>query len=233
MQKKYTPKEYDVVPPVYGNYYQFQDKLSTLIKSYTSTKSLINILEIGCGTGITTQVILKSRPDINLISIDNDSKMIKSCNQIKKSYKNLHTIKSDALEHVKCVDDGFYNIIVSGFTIHNFHKDYRKSLYHELNRVMSNNSVFLNADKFVSDNLNKQIEGLKFRLGAYIDYLVKEQEYDLLKKWVEHYIEDSKPEFVMRFNEELNIIKNCGFNEASYVSMSALEMLGILKAIKK
>lgn len=234
MQKKYTPKDYDVVPSVYGNYYQFQDNLSSFIQTYTNTKSIINILEIGCGTGITTQVILKSRPDINLISIDNDSRMIKSCNLIKNAFNNLDTFESDALDFIRFAENDYFNIIVSGFTIHNFHKNYRKSLYQELYRVMSFNSVFLNADKFVSDDFNKQIEGLKFRLGSYIDYLLREQQYDLLKKWVEHYLEDTKPEFIMKFNEELDIIKGCGFSdESSYVFKSELEMLGLLKAIKK
>jgi len=224
-------EEYILIENVYGNYVSFQEMIKPLIIAF-KPNSTINILEIGCGTGISTEIVLKSRGKIKLTSIDNDQEMIEFTSQTLSAFMNANFILSDALDFVKSQPFNNFDIVVSAFTIHNMTNVYRQKLYMDILRVLKTNGLFINADKFVSDNKNRQIEGLKYRLGTYVETLMKENKLDLLKEWVTHYIDDQQPEKLLKFDKTLQSLKQIGFDKVEYILKSDIEMLGILTATK-
>ena len=144
----------------------------------------------------------------------------------------MKLIESDALKYVNSQDDTSFDIVVSGFTIHNFKKVYRRKLYQQLYRILKRNGLFLNADKYVSDNLDKQIKALKYRIGTYVDTLIREGQYDVLSYWIRDYIKDIQPEYIMKISEERQLMRENGFLNVSYIFKSEHEMLAIMKAKK-
>jgi ubiquinone/menaquinone biosynthesis C-methylase UbiE len=232
MYSKAMIDNYKLVEKVYGNYIEFQRKLTPEILKYKSENSPIEILEVGSGTGITTNIILTSREDIKLTSIDIDKKMIKKSKDYLRHYDNLELINSDALRFIKGSGSNHYDLIISAFTIHNQTIEYRKDLYYEIYRILKTDGLFLNADKFVSDSFEVQIDSFKYRISSYIEVLLREGQYELLKEWIVHYIEDIKPNKIMKLDEERDTIQNCDFRDSKYLFKSEKEMLAIIGAKK-
>jgi len=224
-------KDFFLLDKVYGNFISFQEKIIPILLAYAN-RDKIEVLELGCGTGITTELILKSRNDIKITTIDISKEMIEFASQTLSSFPNVNFIYSDALEFVTNEQSNSFDIIVSAYTIHNLTDKYRQKLYTEILRTLKPNGLFINADKFVSDDKEKQIEGLKYRLGTYVDTLIRIEKFELLKEWVTHYIDDQKPEKLLKFDETQNELKQIGFEKVDYIFKSELEMLGILTATK-
>jgi len=224
--------DYNIINDVYGNFISFQEFLSNELTELDSNKEL-EILEIGTGTGITTEIILKSRKNIKLTSIDIDKEMIEFASQTLSSFSNVNFIVSDAFDYTKTISANNFDFVVSGFTIHNFTNNYRQILFNEIYRILKPKGIFINADKFVSDNKEKQIQGLKYRIGTYIDTLVPLGKIDLLKEWVAHYIDDQNPNKLLKFDQTINDLQQIGFDNMKYIFKSELEMLGVLTATKQ
>lgn len=224
-------EEYILLDKVYGNYISFQEKIIPILKEYKST-SEINVLEIGCGTGITIEILLKTRENIKLTTIDIDSEVIEYSKRNLSSYSNVSFVVSDALSFVKEQKSNSLDLVVSAFTIHNLTNEYRQHLYREIYRILKPNGLFINADKFVSDNRKQQIIGLKYRIGTYIDTLTRENKLDLLKEWTTHYIDDHYPDKLLKFDKTLEDLATIGFKNSEYLFKSEIEMLGFLKTEK-
>jgi len=228
---KMIAEEYILIDKVYGNYLSFEERIVPILKDYKSV-SEINVLEIGCGTGITTEILLKSRENIKLTAIDIDKDIIECASHTLLSYSNVNFIAADALSFVEKQGANSFDLIVSAFTIHNLTNEYRQSLYREIYRVLKTGGLFINADKFVSDNKEEQIAGLKYRIGTYIDTLLREDKFDLLKEWVTHYIEDQHPNLLLKFDKTIEDLETVGFKNSEYIFKSEKEMLGLIRSEK-
>ena len=224
-------EEYILIDKVYGNYISFEEMVLPILKDYKSV-SEINTLEIGCGTGITTEILLKSIENIKITAIDIDKNVIEFASHTLSSYTNVNFIVSDALSFVKEQESNSFDIIVSAFAIHNLTNEYRQYLYEELYRILKTGGLFINADKFVSDNREEQIAGLKYRIGTYIDALLRENKLDLLKEWAAHYIEDHHPDVLLKFDKTIEDLEIVGFKNSEYLFKSEKEMLGLLRTEK-
>ncbi len=224
-------EEYILIDKVYGNYLSFEEMIVPILKDYKSV-SEISVLEIGCGTGITAELLLKSRENIKLTTVDIDNEVIDFAKQNLSSHTNINFIVADALSFVNEQKSNSFDLIVSAFTIHNLTNEYRQSLYKEIYRTLKTGGLFVNADKFVSDNREEQIVGLKYRIGTYIDALLREDKIDLLKEWAEHYIDDHCPDKLLKFNQTIKDLETVGFKNSEYLFKSDKEMLGLLRAEK-
>ena len=176
--------------------------------------------------------MLKSRENIRLTTVDIDREVIEFAKQALSSYTNVNFIVSDALLFVNEQKSNSFDLIVSAFTIHNLTDEYRQSLYKEMHRILKAGGLFINADKFVSDNKKEQIEGLKYRIRTYIETLLKKNKLDLLKEWTVHYIDDHTPNKLLKFDQTIKDLEIVGFKNCKYLFRSEKEMLGLLKVEK-
>jgi ubiquinone/menaquinone biosynthesis C-methylase UbiE len=224
-------EEYILIDKVYGNYIAFEEKIKPIIANY-DLNSRLNILEIGCGTGISTKIIASSRDEIILTSIDIDKDAIDFAKHSLSGYPTISFIQSDALQFVKEQQNNYFNLVVSAYTIHNLTNEYRQSLYQNIYRILKKEGLFINADKFVSTDKDEQIEGLKYRINTYIDALMRIGKIDLLKEWVTHYIDDQSPEKLLLYDNTIEVLEAIGFRNNKYIFKSPKEMLGILTSLK-
>jgi ubiquinone/menaquinone biosynthesis C-methylase UbiE len=225
-----NPKDYILIDKVYGNYLSFQEKIQPLISD--NSKHSYKILEIGCGTGITTKIITSCNIHNEYIAIDNSKEFIDFAKNNFTKNKEINFVIADALDYLNQEETESFDLVISAFTIHNFNSNYRDQLYKEIFRVLKPKSKFLNIDKFVSDIYSEQINGLKYRIGRYIDVLMEEEKPKLLKEWIEHYIDDQHPDKILKFNETIRRIEKIGFKDVKFSEKFELEMLGIIIAEK-
>ena len=165
IDKRFADKigaEYDLFPLAAPHYNELQRKLAELTVQYPVKNPVI--LEIGCGTGLTTAELHKARPDAKIIAIDAEEIMVE---QTKSFLANtgIDIIWTDALEYLKKLEAISLDIVVSGFCLHNTPTEYRKNVFEEIGRVLKPNGLCINGDKIALDNeeehkktLEKQIE---------------------------------------------------------------------------
>ncbi|MFA5925245.1 MAG: class I SAM-dependent methyltransferase [Methylococcaceae bacterium] len=70
----------------------------------------LNLLEIGCGTGITTAHLLACRDHIEVVSVDNAPAMLSQARQNLAQVLEegrLHLIENDALSYLQGIPAGF------------------------------------------------------------------------------------------------------------------------------
>ena len=224
-------EEYTLVCKVYENYIEFEGRLTTEINKFQSHKAILNILEIGTGTGITTKIILSCKKNVKLLSIDNNNKTIILAKNKFKHEANIDFVCADALEYIQNTNKTF-DIIVSAFTLHNFKYHYRSHIYKAIYSKMNDNALFLNADKYSPDDDRLRNTVLQNIIGKYFDVFTIAGKIKLLKYWVLHYIEDQSPEKVMKLRISQDIMANNKFNNIKVVYQDKSKMLALLKAEK-
>lgn len=209
-----------------------QDILQTLLgktvaeeigKNMNADKNM-EILEIGTGKGLTTEKILKAGDNIKIISVDNDPGMLaqakKKLEQFIQNGK-VELREENALEFLKNFPDNYVWLIASGFTIHNFKKDYRKEVLTEIYKVLKSGGKFITADKIMPDNkdfFEQEVEWQNQQFEKIPDLIER-------KKWIEHYIEDMLPNIIMREGEIIKTMKEIGFADIKIFNRHHLDAL--------
>jgi tRNA (cmo5U34)-methyltransferase len=172
------------------------------------------VLELGCGTGITTLSILGQNPAIKLISIDNEPTMLNQAREHLKTWLDngqLAIEEVDALGALQARATASLDAIVSAYTLHNFLQDYRAQVYPEIFRVLKPGGVFINGDRYGLDDTLEHTQLIQQEIQSYFDVLMKMNRADLLEKWIVHLFSDESPDHVMRLQPALDAFASAGF----------------------
>lgn len=143
---------YKYIANSYNELYK-EEQIKKLKIIRKNIKIITPLLDVGCGTGISTNYF-----DVNSVGIDNCKEMIKEGK--KHGYKNL--IYGNA-ENLPFKDKSF-NTIISVTSFHNF-KNMKKALL-EIKRVSRNNNIaitFLKKSKKLNEFRKLLKKYFKFR----------------------------------------------------------------------
>jgi tRNA (cmo5U34)-methyltransferase len=173
------------------------------------------VLELGCGTGITTLSVLAQNPDIQLRSVDNEPTMLNQAREhlsawLDKGQLSLEEI--DALGALRQCASASLDAIVSAYTLHNFPQDYRALVYPEIFRALKPGGVFINGDRYALDDTIEHTKLIQQEIEAYFGVLMKMNRADLLEKWIVHLFSDESPDHVMRLQPALDAFAAAGFS---------------------
>jgi len=147
--------------------------------------------------------------------MDNEAVMIEQAKEKLKEFSDerLSFVEEDCLKFLKKQKDNSFEVIASGFTLHNFKKDYRKKVLEETYRVLEPRGIFINGDKYAFDNESEHRKSFVWQIKEVKDVFTKNKEPELEKEWVRHYIEDDKPEIIMKESESKDIMRQIGFKK--------------------
>jgi ubiquinone/menaquinone biosynthesis C-methylase UbiE len=162
----------------------------------------LTILELGCGTGITTNALLHHRPDAQLLSVDNAPAMLSQARErlteaITEGRLALREI--DALGALQSLPSASFDIVASAYTLHNFLFGYRHQVLAEIFRVLKSGGVFVNGDRYALDDPAAHLAATQDELRGYFRVFLGEMNRpDLLEQWVIHLFSDESEEHIMR-----------------------------------
>lgn len=182
--------EYRLVKLSYPHIDEFQGKVGERIRRYSEIhgEASLRILEIGCGDGLTTDVILSASEHICLVAIDIESEMIKRAEENLSGWKgNRHfeLIMADALTYLRSVPEGSFDIVASAWTLHNLNTSYRLSVLKSIYKALKPKGLFVNGDKFApSDDLHH--EHLVTQMKRFFDAYIPIGQYEFLRDFVIH-----------------------------------------------
>jgi ubiquinone/menaquinone biosynthesis C-methylase UbiE len=128
----------------------------------------------------------------------------------------LEPVCMNVFSYFKSCYDECFDGITSSWTIHNFTIEQRLELFQDILRTMRPGSLFVNMDKYVSDNPAEEessLEDFKHRL-KHINKLGRPEVADELLK---HELADRAPEYIMKQKESVGIMKKLGFKHVRFV----------------
>jgi len=215
-------EDYELFKLACPHFDDLQNTIGKTIKDYfkKANEKEINVLEIGCGPGYTTEIILNSDKRTKVFAVDNEPVMISKAKIVLNNFiKNnrVKLIEADALEFLKKQNSNFFDAFASGFTLHNFHKDYRRKVLEEIYRVLKPESIFVNGDIYALDNDKEYKKSLEWQMQEFRKLCFKIDRYDLLEEWTRHCEEDYKPEVIMKEGEAIKLMKEIGFKNIELV----------------
>lgn len=175
------------------------------------------ILELGCGTGITTHALLHHRPDAHLLAVDNAPTMLCQARErlsgaIAEGRLVLQEI--DALAALQALPSASMDIVASAYTLHNFLFGYRHLVLAEIFRVLKPGGLFVNGDRYALDDPAEHLTSTQTEVRGYFRVLLGEMNRpDLIEQWVVHLFSDESAEHIMRFTPALEELTALGFTE--------------------
>ena len=199
----------------YPKHFKLRENVARIFRDYFKNSKKNIIIDIGCGTGETTKYILKQNPTIKIIAIDNNQQMI---NQLKDNLKEyidngqVIPICQDIFDYIKDVDTSFFDGITSSWTIHNFTKSKRNYLLKEIFRTLKPNGIFVNMDKYVSDDSKEEQQSF----DEFVKKMKLIPDKTVSNVVIKHEDEDRHPEIIMKKSESTSEIKEIGFRNICF-----------------
>jgi len=221
-------QEYDLFRMACPHFDELENEIGRIIKGYFGRRfqDKINTLEIGCGPGYTTLIVLDADERVNVVAVDNEPVMIAQAHDILRDYVEggrVTLVEEDALVFLKRQCVASFDAFSSGFTLHNFEQDYRREVMREIYRVLKPNGLFVNADKYALDDEQEHQRTLDWQLEQFQTVYSSIGRPDLIEEWTRHYLEDNKPEVLMKEWESKNFMRRIGFSVCLVVYRKQME----------
>jgi ubiquinone/menaquinone biosynthesis C-methylase UbiE len=206
-------EEYEYLINFYPEHYRLREKVAELLGDHFKQQKAL-IIDIGCGTGETTEYILK-QTKLKVIAIDNDEHMIKRLKEKFSNYiaeKRLIPICQDIFTYIKEIQTGSFDGVTSSWTIHNFTKKERFILLREIFRILKPNDIFVNMDKYVFDDPTEERKSLEEMIAK----LRKIPNKSLSETAIQHEEDDRHPDIIMKELESVSEMKKIGFKDVKF-----------------
>ncbi|MFH1850344.1 MAG: class I SAM-dependent methyltransferase [archaeon] len=197
-------KDYDLSLHAFPHYMELQRQVAHQAKSALEGITEPLILELGCGTGITTRTLLENIPDAKIIAVDKKPKMLDQAMTNLKDYDNIEFALADAMD----VGGIRPHAVVTALMMHNLHHKAREQLLRNIYDMQP--YLFVNGDKMASDDFRthrRDYEWVMDMFGVY-DRLGRS---DFKQEYIRHYERDNRPDFIQREGETLELMAEIGF----------------------
>ena len=132
--------EYNILHNIEG----LPEGYSELAKHIPS--GILNLLDLGCGTGLELEEIFKINPDINVTGIDLTQPMLDRLSE-KYSDKNVTTICASYLDYE--FGDGKYDCVISFETMHHWPYEVKAQVYNNILITLKNGGRYIECDYMV------------------------------------------------------------------------------------
>jgi len=209
-------EEYQLISLALPHFEELQLQVGKAVGAYRADPetATLRAIDIGCGDGVTSHTILRSRGDVHLVCLDSEEEMVRQA-EINLSgallEKKCELVHQDALDYFKGQAAGSAHIAASALTLHNMERSYRDELHNEIFRALVPGGLFINADKYAPQDDVQRFKALGKALERFFDAYAPLGKIELLKDWVIHNVADQAPDRCMKEGETIDILRSIGF----------------------
>jgi tRNA (cmo5U34)-methyltransferase len=209
-------KDYEMLRLVCPSAAEMSRLVGSELSKVPNSGQILNVVELGGGTGITTLALLTAQDDLQILSVDNEPTMQ---NQAKQALKNWHEqgilrfSSLDALSALQQIEAASVDVVASAYTLHNFLDSYRAEVILEIYRVLKSGGRFMNGDRYALDNISQHTLMIQQEVAGYFKVFTEINRLDLLEHWIVHLFSDESANHVMRESIALQQLKAAGFSE--------------------
>lgn len=176
--------EYDeLILRLIPKYHEQNETILNLI-SFDRSK-YIKVLDLGCGTGVLSHLVLSEFPQAEVVAFDLSENMLLACEQNLKHFEDRLILRQG---NFGCDDfDNGYDIILSGLAIHHLDDIEKPRLYKRIFDSLNQGGAFINREVVLgeSKSLTEQYH------SVWRDYIRKNGEDD--EKWFNKYLDEDIP----------------------------------------
>jgi SAM-dependent methyltransferase len=175
----------------YKNYYS---KFGDYLYEFTERKQ-IKILDLGAGTGIELENILKYFPETEITALDLSEKML---NNLKMKFENyeISTIKDSYLNLDKFSEK--FDCIISSMTMHHYFGNKKKKIFQSIHNLLNNEGLYIEGDYF-----SRTEEEQDFLIKQFLDKKIAEED--------EHF------DIPLTIENEVKLLKKSGFKNVDII----------------
>jgi len=160
----------------------------------------IRVLDLGCGTGVLTFVVLEAFPHARAVSLDLTANMILEAGKTLARFGDRSTLRQGDFGR----DDlgGPFDLVVSGLAIHHLDDPGKRALYRRIFAALAPGGVFFNREivRGATPAITTTYERLWRRFA--------ERDGELDDTWFRKYFDEDKPAAV---EEQLAWPRDAGF----------------------
>jgi tRNA (cmo5U34)-methyltransferase len=175
----------------------------------------LSLLEIGCGTGVTTLNLLSNRRDADITAVDNEPAMLSQARRnLAEALEDgrVRLVENDALSFLREAPAESFDIVATAYTLHNFLDDYRHLVLREVQRVLRPGGLFISGDRYALDDTVGHLRLVQDEARHYFRVFASLARPDLLEQWIIHLFSDESPDHVMRLEPALACMGRAGFD---------------------
>ena len=170
----------------------------------------LHVLEVGCGTGITSQKILSADERIQLTMLDNEPLMLSQAEAKTFSMKDRRTIVAEDAKAYASGCRRVFDAVIFAFTLHNLSRLYRADLLSAIAGITKTNGLLLLAEKVAVDDDAEHLLHSEWQLRQ-IDKLARLDRKDLKEIWRAHHCADETPDLILKESELRSALSAAGF----------------------
>ena len=212
--------EYDMLKQICPSAAEMSRRVGEFIGSWMPAYpyTQLNLLEIGCGTGITTAHLLAYRDHIKITGIDNAPAMLSQARQnLSEALEKgqLHLFEIDALSHLQGIPADSVDIVASAYALHNFLNGYRWQVLAEILRVLKPGGLFINGDRYAVDDTSEHLRNTQEEVKGYFRVFLEMNRPDLLEQWIVHLFSDESEDHIMRLQHAMDAMAGIGFRNTA------------------
>lgn len=237
-------QEYEKLLRSMPHYIDLQDRIAQLASRGLCALRLsagkpLRILDLGCGTGLTTIALCERIDDAHIIGVDKEPTMLK---QYKRNLIDgrmakhdqgevkIKAVRADALQFLKRCPSSSFDAVVTGFFLHNLPTKLRTRIVKEIGRVLRPGGIFVNGDKIAPDDLQLHNQHLMEQLTAFTNTYTSPRDAAYCIGWIEHYAWDNQPDIKYTESEVRTSLAAAGFGEVKISGRCRLE--AVVSAIR-
>jgi ubiquinone/menaquinone biosynthesis C-methylase UbiE len=225
-------EEYDLFRLAVPHHDDVQNEtVSAVISNLSGNDRSIDVLEIGFGTGLTSEALLHANRMVSLVAIDNESEMLaKAVDRLGDfvGEGRLVLLVADALSHLKKCEDGSLDVVVSVWVLHKLDYRVRNEIFSEIYRVLKPSGVFVNGDKIAVDDEQEHKEHLRWQISKF-DIFESMGRPDLKEEWINHYYEDETPNRVLYAGTMKRHLLEIGFSGCEITKRWYLDAISVAR----
>jgi tRNA (cmo5U34)-methyltransferase len=187
---------------------RYEEMLATLFLYIPNGFAPKSILELGCGTGNLSSLIVRHFPEAKLTAVDISGEIISKCKDRLKG-NHINYLQEDFTK--LNFPDKSFDLIISSIAIHHLADPDKKKLFQSVYEWLVNGGVFTFSDQFkgeTDDLYQKHIELWKIHA---IKNDVTDKDW---KTWIEH---QKLHDYHSSLKSHLDWLKNCGFKSPDCV----------------
>lgn len=220
-------EEYRLLKLAYPNLDEFEQQVGECAKKYkpAAPSDRISVVEIGCGDGITTNVLLSARDDMLLTAIDIAPAMIKQAKDNLERWedsRDFQFVTADAVKYLAELPDDSVDIIASAWTLHNIFTDDRSVLLRESLRCLKPGGLFINGDKYAQEP-EEHFQVLYEQMRIFFDVYLPIGKLEFLKEFVLHNLADEAPNTIMYESDAISEMQELGYVDITMTYRKRME----------
>ncbi len=247
---RYGGREYILLKKITPHYKFYQNLVGlTLASHFANAKpnGSIKVLEIGCGDGYTSRILLDSDPRVSLTAVDISRERLSLVMEnfgAELSSGRLRIVLSDALTLMELMADRTYDAFASAATLHNFDKRYRANVISQTARLLKPGGLFINADKFAVDDPLEHAQHLQWSLDMLNQFdrlniselkasgfpITRADLLQLKQTWHDHFLEDEKPDIIQHERAAIASLIQSGFVDIRVIFRAQVD--AVLTAVR-